>query len=284
MTLAIHQVWQDRITVSASSAASYRHARALPKPCFHPITTPRGHVITGFEMSDHLWHRGLWFAIKFINGDNFWEELAPFGVQESASEPACELISSTCARVTHRLEWRSDAAGVALHETRALVVNPGDATSDGVGVIDWTSELHATRDLLLDRTPYTTWGGYGGMTFRGSRELHDVNYLLPNGETVDEVIGRPHEWVVLQATMDAGHAQRVSIGMIDHPDNPRGPTPWYCRSGNGYTLMNAAFLFHAPMELAQGQSIRLRYRIAYRDGAWQAEEFARLADAFRQDH
>jgi hypothetical protein len=69
--------------------------------------------------------------------------------------------------------------------------------------------------------------------------------------------------------------------MIDHPDNPRSPMPWYCRSGEGYDLMCAAFLFHEPMTLAKGRQIVLRHRVLYRDGWWEAQEFAKLAGAFR---
>ncbi|HEX9441848.1 MAG TPA: DUF6807 family protein, partial [Roseiflexaceae bacterium] len=42
-----------------------------PKPYFHPVCTPAGHCLTLFEPHDHVWHRGLWFTIKFINGENF---------------------------------------------------------------------------------------------------------------------------------------------------------------------------------------------------------------------
>ena len=58
-----------------------------PKPFFHPLCTPAGHCISIFEPHDHPWHRGLWFTIKLINGENFWEENVEHGVQKTLSPP-----------------------------------------------------------------------------------------------------------------------------------------------------------------------------------------------------
>jgi hypothetical protein len=271
-SLRFRQRWDDRIDVG--SCASYRFDRALPKPCVHPLVTPRGHVLSGFEMSDHVWHRGLWFAIKFVNGANFWEENSPFGVQVSDAQPRCEMLAAAVLRITHRLHWMSDATGLVIRETRVLIFR-GDA------VIDWSTQLCAAQDLVLDRTPYTTWGGYGGLAFRASRELHEASFLLPGGETVSGIAGQRHEWCILQAKVDGGPDQQVSIAMVDHPANSRTPSPWYCKSGNGFDYMNAALLFHEPMSLKRGDVLRLRYRVMWRDGAWSADEFAELAGDFR---
>ena len=34
-----------------------------------------GVVLTQVEPADHPWQRGLWFVVKYVDGDNFWEEL-----------------------------------------------------------------------------------------------------------------------------------------------------------------------------------------------------------------
>jgi hypothetical protein len=52
-----------------------------------------------------------------------------------------------------------------------------------------------------------------------------VNFLLPNGDAVTSPPVKPHDGTVMQAPSMRpshwGHGQRVSIGMIDHPTNPR---------------------------------------------------------------
>jgi hypothetical protein len=275
---SFRQSWNDRIELAQgaeSASAVYQYSSKLPKPCVCPLFTPAGHQLGGFEMSDHVWHRGLWFTIKFINGSNFWEERPPFGVQVSQAQPLCKLIEPQTIQIAQSLDWNAEATGTVFCEKRTLVFRPGS--------IDWSTELAAAQDLTLDRTPYTTWGGYGGLAFRGARELHGANYLVPSGEAKPALIGERHDWAVLQAKVDHGVDQRVSLGMIDHPANPRGQSPWYCKAENGYILMNAAFLFHEPMAVKKGEILRFRYRIHYRDGLWQPAEFAALARAFREE-
>lgn len=287
ISLTVHLTPNDRVAIEAGREGTngaqsvYRFAPAQPKPCVHPITTPAGHRLTGFEMSDHVWHRGLWFTIKFVNGTNFWEEHPPFGVQVSRTQPACAFDAGGAAVVTHELDWTSDATGLAIREARRMRFA---ALDGGIGVIDWETRLTAEQDLTLDRTPYTTWGGYGGLSFRASRELHDASFHLPDGSTAAGLAGQPHDWVALHASVDGGRDQRVAIAMIDHPQNPRSPSPWYCKTGNGFTYINAAFLFHEPLQFAKGQSLHMRYRFAYRDGLWGNGEVAALAGRFREEN
>jgi hypothetical protein len=41
---------------------------AQGKPYFHPLATPGGVVVSDLRPADHLWHRGLWWSWKLING------------------------------------------------------------------------------------------------------------------------------------------------------------------------------------------------------------------------
>lgn len=279
--ISIRQQFGDRIALShAPDPESVYRFGGLPKPCVHPLYSPGGTCLSGFQMSDHIWHRGLWFTYKFLNGTNFWEEdNHSSGVQATKAQPVCKLIDANTVSIDHALQWTSAATGVALEERRTLLfMQAGD-----VHFIDWSCELTAaTAALKIDRTPYTTWGGYGGIAFRASRELHETNFLLPRGETAAALVGQPHDWCVMQASVDGGGAEKkVSIGIVDHPSNPRSPTPWYVKSANGFNFMNAAILFHEPMDLPRGQTLKFRYRVAYRDGTWTAPQFQELADAFR---
>lgn len=261
-----------------SLIASYRFDEKLPKPCFHPLCTAAGHEISGFEMPDHVWHRGLWFAIKFINQSNFWEEHPPFGIQKTVGRPRCELSAPDTLRIAHDLQWISQATGPVIEEHRAITFT---ALPGGIRQIDWTTSLQPLKDLLLDRTPYTTWGGYGGLTFRAPYEVHGNGFLLPDGQSVRTLTGQTHPWAVFRAVIDGQPSTKISLGMIDHPDNPRSPTPWYGKTDEGYDFMNAAFLFHEPMSVPKDRPLNFRYRVLYRDGWWEAEDFAKLAHAFR---
>ena len=235
------------------------------KPYFHPLLGPAGVPLTIYEPYDHLWHRGLWFTIKLINGENFWEEHAPFGAQETEPYPEVMARPDGTVAVTSALSWRLPEGEVALREERMWVWR---ATEDGFS-IDWQSALTPTRDTLLDRTPYTTWGGYGGLVFRGTRGLHQTRFLTPDGE-FERMRGERAPWCDLSGRLDGGPDLSAGICFLDHPANPRHPTPFYGHPAPG-SLLNAAFLFHEPLQLVGGETLTLRYRVHIHSEYWTAD-------------
>jgi hypothetical protein len=245
-----------------------------PKPYFHPIHTPAGHCLTLFEPHDHVWHRGLWFTIKYINGENFWEENAPFGTQQTLAPPTIDHGPRDRITVSSRLDWlRPDSASSVFHERRQFAYQPLDEASYA---IDFETMLTAQADLLLDRTLYTTWGGYGGLTLRGNRNWQNTRLLFPDGTTSDRPVGIPALWCDMSGTFDGGVKQTGGIAMFDHPDSVRHPSPWYGATGSGH-YFNAAFLFHEPMQVAAQESLTFRYRVLVHDQLW---DHARLQAAY----
>ena len=276
--LTVTQQFADRVDVRGPAGhLAYRHG-GLPKSCVHPLTTPAGRVLTGFEMSDHTWHRGLWFAIKFINGTNFWEEHKPFGVQAHTVGPAVDLLNESAVRITSGIDWTSAATGPVIRESRRIKHH---LVAPGVAAVDWTCRLVAMQDLTLDRTPFTTWGGYGGLILRTSREFHKAHLLLPTGEPTQQVAGTPGEWILMNGLLDGGRDAKASFGFVDHPNNPRGPSPWYARCTPEVNYVNAAFLFNEPMTVAKGVTLSFDYRALLKDDHFTQAEFAPLAEAFR---
>lgn len=235
-----------------------------PKPFFHPVRTPGGHTLSIAEPFDHLWHRGFWFTFKFVNGDNFWEEREPFGSQVVRGVPIVTHEGPDSLTVSIALDWMPPGGeDPAMSEMRTITYRPG-ADAD---TYDWSTVITARRDIEIDRTPYTTWGGYGGLSFRGSRHWHVDRYILADGAVERLEPGTRAPWCDLSGRIDGGHGLSGGLAMLDHPANPRYPTPWYAGSGSG-TFINAALLFHEPMSLAQGEELRLRYRMLVHDGIW----------------
>jgi hypothetical protein len=82
------------------------------KPHLHPVATPAGLVLTRVEPPDHPWQRGVWFVVKFVDGDNFWEEggAGGWGVQRHEQRP--QLADGV---VEGELVWiRPDRTTVAI--------------------------------------------------------------------------------------------------------------------------------------------------------------------------
>jgi hypothetical protein len=250
----------------------WRHRR---KPHVHPVATPAGVTLSAVEPPDHPWQRGLWFSVKFVDGDNFWEEGDPrgWGVQRHMHPPVV-----TGGEVAGYLSWiRPDRTTVALEEHRRLAHVP---LADDAYAIDWDVTLQAPGAVVLDRTPYDgRWGGYSGLAFRGRSDWRDTRLLLDDGEPRDRVAPQRSRWCDLSSP--AG-----GLCVLDHPDNAGHPVPYYgaCRAGPGSAYGDAwantlfpSFLWDGPVGVGAGELLRLRYRVVVHDGRW---DQARAEDAW----
>jgi hypothetical protein len=244
--------WRDRWAYARD------HRR---KPHVHPLRTPSGACLTTVEPDDHPWHRGLWFTIKYVNGDNFWEELPPYGVLRHRDAEAVEWIAP-------------DRQTVVIDERRRLTHVDLDAAG-GAYAIDVDLALLPRVDVVLDRTEFTTWGGYGGLTLRGRPDWTGTRLLLPDGTSHERVLGECARWCDLSGDVDGGSG---GVAFLDHPANPSHPVPWYASTraatygdAGWSNFLNAAFLWDGPLTVAAGEELRFAYRVVVHDGTWDAE-------------
>jgi hypothetical protein len=259
---------------------------ARRRPFVHPLRAPAGPVLTVDAPDDHPWHHGLWFTIKFVDGENFWEEYDAYGVLRHRGEPTVEVRADASVTIAGDLDWiRPDRESVALTEHRRWTHRPLD---DRTYAIDFDTTLTAPRDVVLDRTPFTTWGGYGGLAFRGRPDLRDTRILLADGTVTDRVEGVPGEWFDLSGTVDG---RPVGVTMVDAPGNPTDPVPWYgstrhetygADDDQWSNFFNAAFLFHAARPLPADQPLRFRYRVVVHDDLGDHGQLSELADDYRR--
>jgi hypothetical protein len=245
---------------------------ARKRPHLHPVSTPAGVVVTRDAPDDHPWHHGLWFTIKFVDEDNFWEEMAPYGVLRHDGPPEVEARRDGTVAVRGALAWiRPDRETVAIRERRELAHVPID---DHAYAIDLDTTLVPTTSVRLERTPFTTWGGYGGLALRGPGDLVDTRLLLSDGREQDRVLGEPSRWCDISGVV---HGAPAGVTLLDHPANVRHPSPFYGSTraatyGEGWSnFLNAAFLFHEGLDLAEGEELRVRHRVVVHDGRWDAE-------------
>jgi hypothetical protein len=232
------------------------------RPHVHPLASPSGAVLTRDAPDDHPWHHALWFTIKFVNGENFWEEVPPYGVLRHVDPGTLHWI-------------RPDRDTVAIVEQRSITeVDLGDDAY----ALDWSISLEPQADVVLDRTPFTTWGGYGGLSLRGRPDWTDTRLLLADGSTHDRVLGRRSPWCDLSGRVDGGQA---GVLVLNGPENPRHPVPWYGSTraatygDEGWSnFLNAAFLWDEPLSVAAGSVLSLSFRVVVHDGVWARERCA----------
>ena len=269
--------WDD-VSLTVAGAWTYVWG-ARRRPFTHPLATPAGHVLTRDAPDDHPWHHGLWFTIKFVDGDNFWEEMPPYGVLRHDGPPSVTTGQGGIVSVRGSLHWtRPDRETTALVEERSLTHVP---LGPDAYAIDLDTTLVSSAPCRLDRTPFTTWGGYGGLSLRGAADWTDTKLLLDDGSVHDRVLGERSAWCDLTGTPPDGGSARAGIALLDHPGNRRHPVPFYGSTrastygDEGWSnFLNAAFLWDEPLDLEADEELRVRHRVIVHDGEWQRDRLA----------
>jgi hypothetical protein len=235
---------------------------AQPKSYFHPLASIEGQVMTEFEPADHPWHRGLWWSWKFINGVNYWEEDPKTGQSAGQTRMVGKKLDvgdDFSARIELDLQYHPPEQKPVLTEKRMLAISRPDV--DGTYVIDWTSRFTAADQVVkFDRTVPAhlggvSYGGYAGLSLRMAKGLEGFTFRTSEGGTTAAgAHGKPARWVDLSGP-------GAGIAILDHPNNPRQPPPWYLHSKPPMLFFSPSPLFNEPLELAPGQSIGFSYRV-----------------------
>lgn len=240
------------------------------KPHFHPLISPNGTVLTAESPRDHLWHMGLWFSWKFIDGLNYWEYSGD--PTRHISEGMTEISSVKVDSIKNGVyqidlkiiyhPWERKDQPVMKEVQRIKISSPND---DNSYWIDYDLTFTALKDILLDRTPIPgepngqSWGGYSGMSVRLNTEFSNIRYFSESRESVS--YGDRNRWVACE--FDNKKGSREQVILFDGPDNPRYPSPWYCINDPATPMyyFSPAILYKEPMRLKKDQVLHLNYRI-----------------------
>lgn len=271
----------------------FRYGAELDTPYFHPLNTTDGRTLTWDRPPDHVWHHGLWFSWKFINAVNYWELDPKTG--RPAGRTTWENVKVS-ARDDHTARMTMDLAYQPVGETVPVLTEKRtvDVTAldkEGVYAIDWMGVFTAAREALLDRTPLPgepggqVWGGYSGLSLRLSGVLTERQVMTSGGpvtEMKDDRYRGRHTAVDYSGLLGE---HPTGIAILDHPQNPRVPTPWYIILSPEMSFFTPALLCYEPKLLRQGERITLRYRILVHPGRWDAARLRREHERFsRESH
>jgi hypothetical protein len=234
---------------------------SAPKPFCHPIRTPNGIEITADAPLDHFWHRGLWFTWKFVNGVNYWEENQEVVGRQITLGPPVIATEPKRVQWVSELEWRDTRDGAEkarLFERRTIALELKD---DGVMVMDWHIQQNALEDVLLDRTPFGTWGGYGGLIIRMTQALQKQRILLDDGTETNHPTGQRYKWGGIEGRLDTGRGNSAAFVFLPSPKNRRFPEPFYGDAKAFYNFFGPAPLFHEPMPLKARETLNHAVRV-----------------------
>ena len=246
--------------------------KAQGKPYFHPVCLADGTVLTWHRPPDHLWHRGLWFSWKLINGLNYWEENKQ-GLSQGRTEVeklAFEKRDRGTTVIVMDIGYHPPDKPNVLTERREIAIAAPDA--DGCYRMDWVQTFKAQdKDVLLDRTPIAGepngkgWGGYAGLSFRSAKELS--GYQVVNSEGLKNMAGhgKPCRWLDLSGVV--GPEKRpAGVAMFNHSVSERHPIPGYIIMRGHFGYVGPALLFKGPCRLPVGKTLPLCTRVLIHPG------------------
>ena len=247
------------------------------KPFFHPLALPGGSPLSWQSPADHVWHYGLWFSWKFLNGVNYWEEDKQRQSEGTTSWRVVKIATRAdfSAQITLELDYRPRGAGKPLlTEQRTITLSPPAA--DSSYSMDWSLNFQSGDEKVkFDRTPLEgepggkTYGGYAGLSLRFAKELAETKVSATSD------IGEPKENRFRFAATAADYSGRIDgtktgVAFLDHPANPRHPTRWYAivNPASSFNFLNSAWIQLQPFELAAHGRFTLQYRVIVHPGRW----------------
>ena len=268
----------DAITLRLGERCLWRYNHrpvAAGQPCFHPVNTPAGYPISLLSPWDHVHHCALWFAWKLIDGINAWEGPA-YSPYEPSIVPAGLEVGDAGFAAAYRWQKRDETLLL-----RGRTVCHCHLLGDDAYALDLDYEFRAPGDrpVMLDRNPPPE-AGYAGLSIRLVREFRHATYVDTDGRTEPPPRGTRTAWHAVSGPIDGGPNRRGGIALMDHPRNPRFPTPTYTiHESEAFGFLQCAFLYEEPYALLPEEPLRLRYRVAVFDGEAPAD---RLSDWFNQ--
>jgi hypothetical protein len=304
MSARLTHVFHDYVEVEYDGRHLFRYvyepqmpAEESPKPYFHPLRTLGGNLLTNFRPHDHLWHKGMAMTMAHLSGQNFWGGKSYVHGQGYVQLPnngrmehqAWEELRCDATEVTlqERLTWLSYEGEPWLDEQRRMVVGAIDIVESSWSLDFSTSLRNVRREPLVFGSP-TTHGrplaGYGGLFWRGPRSFFRGTVLAAGNLEGPEIMGQSASWLAYIGSHDgvdgpdgtSGGGQSTLV-FVDHPGNVRYPNKWFVRS-DPFAAVSFAFTFDEELTLEPGETLALRHRMLFADGAWTRDQIeARVA-------
>ena len=290
------------VLIDGQPFTSYIWPETIKKPVLYPLRTAAGTPVTrGYpleprpgERTDHPHQVGLWLNYGDVNGLDFWnnseaikpEDRRHFGTIRHARVKRAESGKQR-GELEVEAEWLAPDGKPLLREETLFVFSAGAnrRTVDRVTkltaldrrvVFNDNKEglfgLRVARQLEQpSNEPATFTDAAGKATVVPAMNNAGVSgqYRSSEGKTGDAVWGTRGRWVWLAGKIGE---ERITLVMLDHPQNPGYPTYWHAR---GYGLFAANPLGQKVFSdgkqelkftLEPGQSATFRYRLLILSG------------------
>ncbi|MFF8035391.1 MULTISPECIES: PmoA family protein [unclassified Streptomyces] len=238
-------------------------ARLSPRPYLHPVTTLAGTAVTELSPADHAHHLGVGVAVPDVEGFNFWggrtyvRDRGPAELDNHGSQRHSSYQLRDPDGFVEELRWVA-APGELLRERRTVAATGLTGTA---WALDFTFSLtNVTRSPLSIGSPATNGrpgAAYGGFFWRARKEEAAPDVFTAGAEGVDEVHGRPADWLAL-----AGSTWTL---VFAGATGPTGRDPWFVRTAE-YPGVGSSLAHDARLPVPPGGTVVRRVVTVVADG------------------
>jgi hypothetical protein len=268
------------LQINGETIWQFNFAGSEGKPFFHPLRLVGGDSLTALKPTDHLWHYGLWFSWKYINGVNYWEEDRKTGRAQGLTKwdkPEISTHDDGSAEIKMTLRCFSLSNSVLMTEQRQIQVSA--PASDGAVTLDWKGQF-TVHDiaLLLDRTHMpgepngAVNGGYAGFSLRAAQSPAQCRFVTMEGpiEAFESDRARPNsKAAACNITRDS---RTDGVAIFSRVSNTGGDAPWYIINSAAMHWFSPALLAPAAKKLAPHERFTWDFRVVTRTGPWTSEQ------------
>jgi len=307
------------VLVDGELFTAYLYPETIAKPVLYPIKSASGNDLTrGFPLApragervDHPHHIGIWFNYGDVNGLDFWNNSDAIAADKKSGYGSIvhtDILSTRESREGAELEvaadWVASDGRILLKETtRFIFSSVGEKrvidrittlTAEGQAVSFTDNKegmlgIRVARELEHPSTKpeiFTDASGIATAVPTLNNEGVSGMYRSSEGIEGDDVWGTRGKWVNLTGEIKG---EKLSMAIIDHPENPGYPTYWHAR---GYGLFASNTLGQKALsngkeelnfKLKDGESVTFRYRIVVNSGiSLDDEELNQEFDSFNK--
>lgn len=241
---------------------AYRAHPTQKYPYFFPLAGPWSGNSTVAESSlPYPHHRGLWLGCEPLNGGDYWGDGPLDQGQIRSAGLELEQATQHSAVIADRCEWVRKGALSPLEDERKFAIR---IVSDRLWLIDADLKLTARDHLAIKQAKHS---------FFAVRAAADISPIYggslvnsEGGAGAKDTFGKPARWCAFYGQRRVWGKPVEGIAVMDHPENPWAPCPWFTRDYGHFSPSPFSFR-KKPWELEKGESIRLRYRVVVFGGS-----------------
>jgi hypothetical protein len=242
----------------------------------HPLKTPSGFCITGFQPDDHLHHFGLWWPWKMIKADG--REIITWELQKGEGLIQAQAAAPTDTGFIAESDYidRTAPGGplAVLKETMtADITGFNAATADG-----YYLDMEITHRCATEQPVEVVQYRYSGFSIRATPHWNRDNstLLTSEGKGRYEANFTRACWIRAEgAVPDGGKAGFIIMGHPGNHSHPELLRTWD-KQHNGAVFINFNPVQQASWHFEPGGEYIRRYRIIIYDGTLSGEQAERL--------